>query len=87
MQEKINKQKNIPESLFWVSLVLGLVFLIVDTILTVITSADHSFLHTLIGVDTRAFWERLIVLCFFVMFASHVQYTVKKRREEEVKLQ
>ena len=87
MQEKINKQKNIPESLFWVSLVLGLVFLIVDTILTVITSADHSFLHTLLGIDTGAFWQRLIVLCFFVMFASHVQYTVKKRREEEVKLQ
>jgi putative nucleotidyltransferase with HDIG domain len=87
MQEKINKQKSLPESLFWISLGLGLVFLIVDTVLTVITSRDQSFLHTLIGVDTRAFWERLIVLCFFVMFASHVQYTVKKRREEEVKLQ
>ena len=87
MQEKINKQKNLPESLFWVSLVMGLVFWIVDTFLTVINSADSSFLHTLVGIDTKAFWQRLIVLCFFVMFASHVQYTAKKRREEEVKLQ
>ena len=31
MQEKINKQKSLPESLFWVSLVLGVVFWIVDT--------------------------------------------------------
>ena len=51
----------------------GLVFLIVDTILTVITSTNHSFLDTIIGVDIRAFWERLIVLCFFVIFASHVK--------------
>jgi len=87
MQEKINKPKNLPESMFWITLVLGVIFLIVDTVLTVITSTDSSFLHTLIGVDTRAFWQRLIVLCFFVMFASHVQYTVKKQREEEVKLQ
>ena len=87
MREKINKQKSLPESLFWISLVMGVVFWLVDTFLTIINSNDSSFLHTLIGVDTRAFWQRLIVLCFFVMFASHVQYTAKKRREEEVKLQ
>jgi putative nucleotidyltransferase with HDIG domain len=87
MQEKINKRESIPESLVWVSLGLGVVFWIVDTALTVITSTDSSFLHALIGVDIRAFWQRLIVLCFFVIFASHVQYTTKKRREEEVKLQ
>jgi putative nucleotidyltransferase with HDIG domain len=59
----------------------------VDTIFTVIISTGSSFLHTLIGVDTRAFWQRLIVLCFFVIFGSHVQYTAKKQQEEEVKLQ
>jgi putative nucleotidyltransferase with HDIG domain len=87
MQEKINKQKNLHESLFWVSLLLGVIFLIVDTVLTIITSTDSSVLHTLIGVDTRAFWQRLIVLCFFVIFGSHVQYTAKKQQVEEVKLQ
>ncbi len=87
MQEKINKQKSFPESLFWVSIVLGVIFLIVDTVLTVITSTDSSFLHTLIGVDKRAFWQRVIVMCFFVIFASHVHYTTKKRREEDMKLQ
>ena len=87
MQKKINKQKSLAESMFWGSLALGVVFLIVETILTVITSTNQSFLDTLTGVDIRAFLERLIVLCFFVIFASHVQYNVKKRQEEEVKLQ
>ena len=87
MQEKINKQRSLSVSIFWVSLVLGAVFWIIDSILTVITSTDSSFFSTLIGIDTRGFWQRLIVLCFLLIFASHVQYTAKKRREAEEKLE
>ena len=87
MQEKINKKKSLSVSIFWVSLVLGAVFWIIDSILTVITSTDSSFFPTLIGIDTRGFWQRLIVLCFLLIFASHVQYTAKKRREAEEKLE
>ena len=87
MQEKINKQRSLSVSIFWVSLVLGAVFWIIDSILTVITSTDSSFFPTLIGIDTRGFWQRLIVLCFLLIFASHVQYTAKKRREAEEKLE
>ena len=87
MQEKINKKKSLSVSIFWVSLVLGAVFWIIDSILTVITSTDSSFFSMLIGIDTRGFWQRLIVLCFLLIFASHVQYTAKKRREAEEKLE
>jgi putative nucleotidyltransferase with HDIG domain len=87
MQEKINKQRGVSESIFWVSLGLGAIFWIVDAVFMVITSRDSSFLHTLIAADTIAFWQRLIVLCFLVIFASHVQYTSQKRREAEEKLQ
>jgi putative nucleotidyltransferase with HDIG domain len=87
VQEKINKQGSIYGSIFWVSLGLGAVFWIVDSILTVITSTDSSFFSMLIGIDTRGFWQRLIVLCFLLIFASHVQYTAKKRREAEEKLE
>ena len=87
MQEKINKKRSLSVSIFWVSLVLGAVFWIIDSILTVITSTDSSFFSTLIGIDTRGFWQRLIVLCFLLIFASHVQYTAKKRREAEEKLE
>ena len=83
MQKKINKQESISESMLWVSLGLGAVYWVVDAVLTVITSADPSFLHTFLAIDTRGFWQRLIVLCFFVIFGSHVQYTAKKRRESE----
>jgi PAS domain S-box-containing protein/putative nucleotidyltransferase with HDIG domain len=73
--------------MIWVSLGLGAIYWIVDTLLTVLTTTDSSFFHTLLGIDTRGFWQRLIVLCFFVIFGSHVQYTAKKRRETEEALQ
>jgi PAS domain S-box-containing protein/putative nucleotidyltransferase with HDIG domain len=87
MKEKIHKPGSVSESMIWVSLGLGAVYWIVDTLLTVLTSTDSSFFHTLLGINTRGFWQRLIVLCFFVIFGSHVQYTAKKRRETEETLQ
>jgi len=84
MQEKINKPGSIFDSMLWISLGLGTVYWIVDAVLTVLTSTDSPFMYTLLGIDTRGFWERWIVCqCFFVIFGSHVQYTAKKRRESE----
>lgn len=87
MQEKINKQKNFSASMFWFSLGLGIVFWIVDSMLAVVSSTGFSFLQTLIGIDSRDIWQRLIVLCFLAIFASHIQYTAQKRDEAEEKLQ
>ncbi len=87
MQEKINKPESIFDSMLWISLGLGTVYWIVDAILTVLTSTDSPFMYTLLGIDSRGFWERWIVCqCFFVIFGSHVQYTAKKRRESEEEL-
>jgi putative nucleotidyltransferase with HDIG domain len=86
LQENINKQKNSSVSIFWFILGLGIVFWVVDAVLRVISSTNVSFVQTLIGIDTKDIWQRLIVLCFFVIFASHVQYTEKKRFEAEDKL-
>jgi putative nucleotidyltransferase with HDIG domain len=84
-QEKINSQRFFSASIFWVSLGLSAIFWVVDSLLTVI-STNSSFLPTLIGIETRGFWQRLIVLCFLFIFASHVQYSARKRREAENKL-
>jgi len=83
MQKKITKPVNISESMLWVSLGLGAVYWIVDAVLTLLTSRDSSFLHALLGIDTSGFWQRLIVLCFFVILGSHAQYAAKKQRESE----
>ena len=56
MKEKIQKPRSVSESMLWVSLGLGAIYWIVDTLLTVLTSPDASFLHTLLSINTRGFW-------------------------------
>jgi HD-GYP domain-containing protein (c-di-GMP phosphodiesterase class II) len=86
MLENNGKEKKMSESIFRVSLILGLFFWIVDAILTVIVSSDFSFMQTLIGINNKDIWQRLIVICFLFIFASHVQYISHKRHEAEEKL-
>ncbi len=84
MQENFNKPGRISYSMLWVSLGLGSVYWIVDAIITLLTSTNPTFLHTLLGIDNRGFWLRLIVCqCLFAIFGSHVHYTTKKLRESE----
>jgi putative nucleotidyltransferase with HDIG domain len=86
-QNKVSEKGSIFESIFWISLGLGIAFWIIDAILTVLSSSGFSFLQTLIGVETKDIWPRLVVFCLLAIFASHVQFTAKKRREMEAKLE
>lgn len=86
MKNKIHKPGSIAESMLWVSLELGAIYWIFDTILAVLYT-DAAFFHALLGINTRGFWQRLIVVCLFVIFGSHIQYIAQKRRETEEALQ
>jgi HD-GYP domain-containing protein (c-di-GMP phosphodiesterase class II) len=86
MKEKINRHKKLSESMFWYTLGLGVIFWIVDSVLMVFSSTGFSFLQTLIGIDSRNIWQRMIVLCILAIFASHILYTYKKINEAEEKL-
>jgi PAS domain S-box-containing protein/putative nucleotidyltransferase with HDIG domain len=83
MDGKISGLKTISESMLPVSIALGALYWIVDTLLTVLTSPNATFLATLTRPDAGGFWQRLIVLCILIIFGSHVQYTARQRRETQ----
>ncbi len=41
---------------------------------------EANFIQHVLGPDMFQTWTRLLVLCLFLIFGSHVQYTVNKRR-------
>ena len=43
-------------------------------------SPEANFFHHLFGPDIFEIWTRLLVLCIFVIFGSHVQYNLNNRR-------
>ena len=50
-------------------------------------SAQHgSVMMQLFGKSIDDVWTRIVVLCLFMIFGSHAQYTIDKRRQAEYKL-
>ena len=41
---------------------------------------EANFIQHVLGPDMFETWTRLLVLCLFLIFGSHVQYTINKRR-------
>ena len=41
---------------------------------------DANFIQHVLGPDIFQTWTRLLVLCLFLIFGSHVQYTINKRK-------
>jgi PAS domain S-box-containing protein len=41
---------------------------------------EANFIQHVLGPDMFETWTRLLVLCLFAIFGSHVQYTINKRR-------
>ena len=81
-----SKPKPFTESMLWVSLGFGAVYWIVDTLLYALTTGMTAIPPLEMLTTTKGLWQRLIVLCFLIIFGSHIQYTVRKQRETEAVL-
>ena len=44
---------------------------------------EANFIQHLLGPDMFNTWTRLLVLCLFAIFGSHIQYTINKEREAD----
>jgi PAS domain S-box-containing protein len=44
---------------------------------------EANFIHHLLGPDMFNTFTRLLVLCLFAIFGSHIQYTINKEREAD----
>lgn len=70
-----------------VGLALGALYWFLETILYVFTSYQISFFSRLFGPDLSGIGARIIVLCLFLIFGSHAQYTFKERKYSEDEIQ
>ncbi|MCP3950616.1 MAG: PAS domain S-box protein, partial [Desulfobacterales bacterium] len=69
------------------SFALAAVYWILDSVLYVFLSYDVDFFYHITGLNLNEVWTRLIVCCLFVIFGSHSQYTINKRKIIERQLQ
>lgn len=74
---------SVANSMLWTGLGLALVFWIVTSLLQFFSSPDLSLFTVLTGTGFE-FYNRLIVVCMFIIFGSHARVsTLRRRRAEE----
>ncbi len=80
--QKIGKQKikvHIWDQMVLIGIGLALFYTVFDSVLYIFLSYDVDFLHRLFGPDTGQIWTRITIVCLFIIFGAHAQYTINKR--------
>jgi adenylate cyclase len=63
------------------------VYWLLDSFMAVLLTSEGPILQRIIGTDLNEIWTRIIVLCLFVIFGSHAQYTINERRAVAQKIE
>ena len=76
-----NKLKNtIAESMVVTGIGLAAVYWVCESFMYFFLEPEANIFQIILGPDLFQVWTRILVLCIFAIFGSHVQYTYNKRR-------
>jgi len=84
--EKINKRLNLADQMVLIGIFLAFLYWGLEVFLNVFSPEEISFYRQIFGPNVSEMWMRIIVLCLFMIFGSHVQYTINKRKKAEMDL-
>ena len=71
------------DSMILIGISLSVAFWIIESFMHIFLSPGFSFSENLFGASSYDIYSRVIVLCLFLIFGSHVQYTINNRRKAE----
>ena len=66
-----------------VGIFLAFLYWGLESFINLFSPDEVNFYRDLFGPNVSEIWLRLIVLCLFVIFGSHVQYTINQRKKAE----
>ena len=79
-----NKPKNnATESILVSGIGLAAFYWICESFMYFFLEPEANIFQILLGPDLFQIWTRILVLCIFAIFGSHVHYTYNKRREAD----
>ncbi len=83
LKEIINKPLNLADQMVLIGIFLAFLYWALESFINVFSPEEVNFYRELFGPNVSEMWLRLIVLCLFLIFGSHVQYTINKRKQAE----
>jgi two-component system sensor histidine kinase/response regulator len=85
-EKKIKTQVHLWDQMVLIGFGLALFYTVFDSVLYIFLSYDVNFFQRLLGPDISAVWSRIAILCLFVIFGSHAQFTINQRIAAEAAL-
>ena len=88
-QQKINEKTlrvHFWDHMVLIGIGLALFYTVFESILYIFLSYDVDFFQRLLGPDVGAIWSRIAILCLFLIFGSHAQYTINQRTAAQAAL-
>ena len=86
MRQKPIKKKSkekVTESMVVTGVGLAAFYWICESFMYFFLEPEANVFQIILGPDLFQIWTRILVLCIFAIFGSHVQYTYNKRREAD----
>jgi len=83
MRQKEKFQSTIMDSMVVTGISLACFYWVCESFMYFFLEPKANFIQHLLGPDAFQTWTRILVLCLFAIFGSHVQYTLTKRREAD----
>ena len=74
------KKTNLMDSMVVTGIGLAGFYWVCESFMYFFLEPEANFIQHVLGPDMFQTWTRLMVLCLFLIFGSHVQYTVNKRQ-------
>ena len=84
MGEKISVR--LTDKMVLIGLAMGAAYWIIETVLCVFMGYQIGFFERLLGPDLNGLSTRIVVICLFLIFGSHSQYTMKQRDQARTEL-
>ena len=84
--ELLNKRWNLADQMVLIGIFLAFLYWGIESLLNVFSPEEISFYREVFGPNVSEMWMRLVVICLFMIFGSHVQFTINKRKKAEMDL-
>ena len=83
MKGKTKNRTGFLDSIVITGIGIAAIYWILESFMFFFLSPEANIVHHLLGEDMFETLTRVLVLCMFLIFGSHIQYNVNRRREAD----
>jgi len=83
MKNIIKNRVSVADSMILIGIMLAAVYWGIEAVLNIFTTHNVDIFYQLFPTQVNEIWPRIVVLCLFAIFGSHVRFTINERKKAE----